>query len=329
MRAMHTPQIFRRYSNQGIRRATLILVAPLLVITVGGTAAIVPASSAAVGGHSSQRVITAIGAENEYANVIGQIGGRYVKVSSILSNPNTDPHTFESSPSVAEEVSTAQLIVQNGVGYDSFMSKIESASPSSSRKIITVQTLLGLPDDTPNPHLWYNPETMPTVALAIATDLAAFDPSEASYFEANLKAFDNSLTPWLNAIVEFATKHSGTTVATTEPVADYTLNAIGADNLTPFGLQADIMNGVDPSPQDISLEENLFSNHKVKVFVYNQQVVDSLTDSFRTAAEKAGIPVVGVYETMPTPGYDYQTWMLAEVEALEKAVAKKVSTEHL
>ena len=107
------------------------------------------------------------------------------------------------------------------------------------------------------------------------------------------------------------------------------LNAIGADNLTPFGLQADIMNGVDPSPQDISLEESLFSNHKVKVFVYNQQVVDSLTDSFRTAAEKAGIPVVGVYETMPTPGYDYQTWMLAEVEAIEKAVADKVSTEHL
>ena len=152
-----------------------------------------PASAAPVLGHSPQRVITAIGAENEYANVIGQIGGRYVKVSSILNNPNTDPHTFESSPSVAEEVSAAQLIVQNGVGYDSFMNKIESASPSSSRKIITVQTLLGLPDDTPNPHLWYNPETMPTVALAIATDLAAFDPSEASYFEANLKAFDNSL----------------------------------------------------------------------------------------------------------------------------------------
>jgi zinc/manganese transport system substrate-binding protein len=89
------------------------------------------------------------------------------------------------------------------------------------------------------------------------------------------------------------------------------------------------MNGVDPSPQDISLQEGLFTSHKVKVFVYNQQVVDSLTTSFRTAAEKAGIPVVGVYETMPIPGYDYQTWMLAEVEAIEKAVADKVSTEHL
>jgi zinc/manganese transport system substrate-binding protein len=327
---MHTPDSFRHCLPRGIRwPARTVAAWALAAAALAGSAGVVPASGAAIRGHSSALVVTAIGAENEYANVIGQIGGRYVSVSSVLNNPNTDPHTFESSPSVAEEVSAAQLIVQNGVGYDSFMNKIESASPSSSRKVITVQALLGLPDDTPNPHLWYNPETMPTVALAIATDLASFDPSEASYFEANLKSFDNSLSPWLKAIVEFAAKYSGTRVATTEPVADYTLNAIGADNLTPFGLQADIMNGVDPSPEDISLQEALFSSHKVKVFVYNQQVVDSLTTSFRTAAEKAGIPVVGVYETMPTPGYDYQTWMLAEVEAIEKAVADKVSTEHL
>jgi zinc/manganese transport system substrate-binding protein len=321
--------VFRYRSPRGVRRAALAFAAPVLAAALAWTPGIVPASATPTASHTSPRVITAIGTENEYANVIAQIGGRYVKVASILNNPNTDPHTFESSPSVAEEVSAAQLIVQNGVGYDAFMNKIESASPSSSRKVLTVQTLLGLPDDTPNPHLWYNPETMPTVALAIASALAGFDPSEATYFEANLKAFDNSLAPWVNAIVGFAAKYSGTAVATTEPVADYLLNAIGAYNLTPFGLQADIMNGVDPSPQDISLQEGLFSSHKVRVFVYNQQVVDSLTTSFRTAAEKAGIPVVGVYETMPTPGYNYQTWMLAEVESIEKAVADKVSTEHL
>jgi zinc/manganese transport system substrate-binding protein len=327
---MHTSEFSRHHWPTGVRRrARTVAALALAAAALAGSSGIVPASAAPIRGQSPARVITTIGAENEYANVIGQIGGRCVSVSSILNNPNTDPHTFESSPSVAEEVSAAQLIVQNGVGYDSFMNKIESASPSSSRRIITVQTLLGLPDDTPNPHLWYNPETMPTVALAIATDLAGLDPSEASYFEANLKTFDNSLSPWVKAIVGFAAKHSGIKVATTEPVADYMLNAIGADNLTPFGLQADIMNGVDPSPQDISLQEALFTSHKVKVFVYNQQVVDSLTTSFRTAAEKAGIPVVGVYETMPTPGYDYQNWMLAEVDAIEKAVADKVSTEHL
>lgn len=278
---------------------------------------------------SSAAVIVAVGAENEYGNVIGQIGGRYIKVSSILNNPSTDPHTFESSPSVAGLVSSAQLIVQNGVGYDTFMNKIEAASPSSKRKVIVVQALLRLPDTIPNPHLWYDPKTMPVVAKAIAADLGQLAPAHAAYFSANAGTFDQSLRPWSNAIAAFKKSYSGVPVATTEPVADYLLQAMGADNLTPYGLQADIMNGVDPSPQDISLEDSLFSKHKVKALIYNQQVVDSLTASFRGTAQKAGVAVVGVYETMPTPGYDFQTWMVAEVGAIQKAVADKVSTEKL
>ena len=323
----------RRALPTAHRRSKLALTAVLAALALTGADSTAMASTAAparlIANGSPPREIIAIGAENEYADVIGQIGGPYVRVSSVLNNPNTDPHTFESSPSVAELVSTAQLIVQNGVGYDTFMNKIESASPDPKRKVITVQSLLGLPDSTPNPHLWYSPKTMPAVAEAVATDLAALSPAHSSYFRANAKAFDNSLAPWLDAIAAFKKKHPGVPVATTEPVADYMLQAIGADNLTPFGMQADIMNGVDPSPQDISLQDSLFTEHKVKVFVYNQQVVDSLTSSFRATAQKEGIPVVGVYETMPTPGYDYQTWMLAEVDAIQKAVADKVSTEEL
>jgi zinc/manganese transport system substrate-binding protein len=278
---------------------------------------------------SGTTVINAIGAENEYANVLSQIGGKYVHVSSILNNPNTDPHTFESSPSVASEVSAAQLVVQNGVGYDTFMNKIESASPNPKRKVIIVQNLLGLPDDTPNPHLWYSPKTMPAAAKAMAADLSAMLPAHKAFFQANLNKFDASLTPWLNAIAAFKAKYPNTPVATTEPVADYMLQAAGTDNLTPFVFQADIMNGVDPSPEDIALENGFFTKHQVKVFCYNQQVVDALTTSIRETALKAGVPVVGVYETMPTPGYDYQSWMLAEVNALTKAVADKISTQKL
>jgi zinc/manganese transport system substrate-binding protein len=274
-------------------------------------------------------VVNAIGAENEYANVLGQIGGRYVHVSSILNNPNTDPHTFESSPSVAEEVSAAQLIVQNGVGYDTFMNKIESASPNSARKVIVVQSLLRLPDSTPNPHLWYDPKTMPAAAKAMADDLSELQPAHAAYFRANLKRFDASLDPWFSVIAAFKAQHTGVAVATTEPVADYLLSAMGIKNLTPWQFQADIMNGVDPSPQDVTLENGFFTNHTVKVFVYNQQVIDALTTSIRLGALKAGVPVVGVYETMPTPGYDYQSWMLAEERAIEKAVEDGVSTQHL
>jgi zinc/manganese transport system substrate-binding protein len=280
-------------------------------------------------GAAGPGVISAIGAENEYANVLSQIGGKYVAVSSILNNPNTDPHTFEASPSVAEEVSGAQLIVQNGVGYDSFMNKVESASTSSTRKVITVQDLLGLPDSTPNPHLWYSPTTMPAVAKAIEAALSELQPDHSAYFDANLERFDDSLKPWLDAIAQFKAAYPNTPVAVTEPVADYMLQAMGMDILTPFRFQADIMNGVDPAPQDVTLENGFFTKHLVKVFCYNQQVVDPLTISIRQTAEQSGVPVVGVYETMPTPGYDYQSWMMAELEAIQRAVTSGTSTEHL
>jgi zinc/manganese transport system substrate-binding protein len=276
----------------------------------------------------SATVIGAVGAENEYANVLGQIGGRYVRVSAVLDNPNTDPHTFEASPKVAQEVSSAQLIVQNGLGYDGWMNKIEAASPNTGRKVITVQQVLGLPDSTPNPHLWYDPATMPAVAKAIATGLSALQPAHKAYFQARLTAFNRSLAPWRNAIAQFKAKHPGTTAATTEPVADYLLTAMGITNLTPFRFQADIMNGTDPAPQDIALVNSLFAQHKVKLFAYNQQVTDSLTASIRDNAVKAAVPLVGVYETMPT-GYTYQRWMLAEVNAIERAVASKTSTQKL
>ena len=274
-------------------------------------------------------IITAVGAENEYASVIGQIGGKYVHVTSIQSNPNTDPHSFEASPSVAHLVSTAQLIVQNGLGYDSYMNKIESAAPSSGRKVIDVQALLRLPDSTPNPHLWYDPKTMPAVASALARDLSALQPAHAAYFRANLRAFDRSLRPWYEALARFKAAYPGTPVAVTEPVSDHLLQAAGARILTPFRFQADVMNGVDPAPQDISLQDSFFTDHQVKVFLYNEQVTNSLTQSFLEAARHNGVPVVAVYETMPTPGYTYQSWMLAETRALQKAVADQTSTEKL
>jgi zinc/manganese transport system substrate-binding protein len=306
------------------------IVTAALAISVGllGVAACSSNSPSGGAGNAGDAIV-AVGAENEYANVISQIGGSYVQVTAIESNPNTDPHSFEASPSVAQVVSKARLIVQNGLGYDTYMNRIEAASASSARKVIVVQSLLGLPDSTPNPHLWYSPGTMPVVAKAIADDLSAMQPAHAAYFAARLHRFDSSLQPWFQAIARLKAAYPGTPVAVTEPVGDYLLQAAGTKILTPFAMQADVMNGVDPSPQDVSLEDSLFSGHKVKVFLYNQQVTDSLTETFLSEAGKDGIPVVGVYETMPTPGYDYQSWMLAEVQALQKALADKISTQKL
>ena len=273
--------------------------------------------------------VRAIGVENEYADVISQIGGKYVQVQAIETDPNTDPHTFEASPKIAKEIAAAQLIVVNGVGYDDWADKIMSASHRPNRKVINVQKLLGLPDDTANPHLWFDPKTMPAVAKAVGDTLAELDPAQAAYFHANAEKFVASLEPWNAAIAAFKAKHDKTPVAVTEPVADYLLQAMGFNILTPFTLEKAIMDGNDPSPQDVTTQNGLLSGNKVQVFAYNQQVTDALTKSFLDASKKAGIPVVGVYETMPAPGYTYQSWMMAEVAALEKAVADKVSTETL
>ena len=269
--------------------------------------------------------IHAVGVENEYANVISQIGGEYVTVSAIESNPNTDPHTFEASPSVAREIAAAQLVVRNGVGYDGWAKKILAADPNSRRQVIVVQYLLHLPENTKNPHLWYKPETMPAVAKAVAASLTQLDPAHASYFAANAQKFNASLKPWYQAMASFKASFGGTPVAVTEPVADYMLQATGCDIKTPWNLQAAIMNGTDPAPQDVSIQNHLFKTHQIKVFLYNQQVTDSLTASFLNNAKAARIPVVGVYETMPT-GYTYQSWMLAEVNALRAAVEHDTST---
>ena len=312
--------------NRAGRRPVAIL---LLAVVAAVVATAVAASATGATAAPNDGKIIAVGAENEYADVIGQVGGEYVQATAIMSNPNTDPHSFEASIAVAREVGNAQLVVQNGIGYDDFMNSIESASPSGGRTVINVQRLLKLPDSTPNPHLWYDTATMPKVADAIAAALSAIQPSHAAYFAANAAAFNASLKPLTAAIASFKAAYPGTTVATTEPVADYLLTALGADNLTPWTFQADVMNGVDPSPQNVAAQRALFTQHKVRVFLYNQQVTDTLTQSFITHAEQNHIPVVGVYETMPAPGYDYQTWMRTEVQDLRNAVADQVSAENL
>ena len=252
-------------------------------------------------------MINAIGAENEYANVLSQIGGKYVHVSSILNNPNTDPHTFEASPSVAEEVSggPADRAERRGLRrlHEQDRGGVPERRPQGDRGAAPARPAgrhaqsppLVLADDHARRRQGHG-----------RPQLSALQPSHAAYFAANLATFDKSLEPWLSAISAFKAKYAGTTVAMTEPVADYLLQAMGMKILTPFPFQADIMNGVDPAPEDVTLEDGFFTKHQVKVFCYNQQVVDPLTTSIRTTAEHAGVPVVGVYETMPTPGYDYQ-----------------------
>ncbi|MEM7138664.1 MAG: zinc ABC transporter substrate-binding protein [Myxococcota bacterium] len=302
-------------------------------LLAASTAIVVAAMSLNTGGCSSRTSnsdkVGIVAAENEYGDVASQIGGDFVTVTSIESNPNTDPHTYEVSPQAATDIRQAHIVIQNGVGYDDWVQKIEAAAPNPNRKNLNVQELLNLPDSTRNPHLWYKPATMPAVAAALVKELSRLQPKNADYFKENEKKFNAALEPWLEAIESFKSQHGGSPVATTEPVADYLLEAMGISNQTPWNLQAAIMNGTDPTPQDVSFQNELFNGKKVKAFVYNQQVTDQLTDSFKKSSKENQIPIVGVYETMPAPGFNYQSWMLAETEALQKAIVSGISKESL
>jgi zinc/manganese transport system substrate-binding protein len=300
----------------------LVASAPAVALGRPATAAAATRASRSAG------VVFCVAAENEYADVVSQVGRRDVRVSAIMSNPNTDPHEFEASTSVAEEVAKAELVVQNGVGYDSFMEKIEAAAPHRGRQVIVVQRLLGTPADAFNPHLWYDPKTMPAVAAAVASALSRLEPAHAAYFRANASRFDASLRPWLDGLATWRRAHPGAPVAVTEPVADYLLQAAGARVLTPASLQSAVMNGTDPSPQDIAKQDSLIAHHKVKALVYNEQVRGTVTAGFLSLARASRVPVVAAYETMPL-GYNYQSWMMAELRALERAVTKGISTVRL
>jgi zinc/manganese transport system substrate-binding protein len=305
-----------------------MIITTTKTLTIAAVVALLATGCVATGASSGGK-IQAVGAENQYTSVISQLGGRYVDATAVMSNPNTDPHTFEASASVASEIASAQLVVQNGLGYDSFMDKIEAATPSSSRVVISAQSVLGLPDSTPNPHLWYKPSAIQAVAKRVTASLAKLQPAHKAYFAARLAQFDHSFATLDSQIAAFKSAHPDVSVATTEPVADYLLEAIGAKNRTPWALQAAIMNDTDPAPQDVATQEALFTGRSVRVFVYNTQVTDSITDTYLRLAKQNDIPVVGVYETMPTDGYDYQRWMVAELNAIDNAIRTGKSTTKL
>jgi zinc/manganese transport system substrate-binding protein len=170
---------------------------------------------------------------------------------------------------------------------------------------------------------------MTKTAVKIEQDLVRIEPQHSTYFAQRLHTFQLSVAKLVAMVEAFRHRFAGEAVATTEPVADYLLSALGLDDLTPFRFQADIMNGVDPSPEDITFQQSLFTSHHVKVFCYNAQVSSSVTASLKALAQSSGVPVVAVYETMPTPGYDYQSWMAAEITALTKALVSKTSTKEL
>lgn len=271
---------------------------------------------------AASAVTPIVAAENFYGDVARQIGGDQVHVTAILSNPDTDPHLFEASPSVARAFARAKIVIISGVGYDPWAERLASASQNPERTVIVVASLIGKTNGA-NPHIWYDPAMMPALAKRLAAVLSADDPSHAALFQQNLQRFDASLQPLNTAIAALRQKVAGQAVTATEPVAGYLLEALGL-TVRNNGFQIAVMNDTEPSPAGVAAFEADLRAHQVKVLIYNSQATEPLARRMLAIAHESGIPVVGAAETEP-PGKTYQAWMMGEVEALNRALTGKAT----
>ena len=262
--------------------------------------------------------IKVVAAENFYGSIAHQIGGLEVEVVSVLNNPEQDPHLFETSPSVARQLAAAQIVIYNGADYDPWMPKLLAATPAPGRSVIVAADLVHKkPGD--NPHLWYDPATMPAVAKALAVALATADPAHAAAYRARLATFLASLKPLDDKIGAIRKKYSGAAVTASEPVFGYLAEALGLQ-MRNEKFQLSIMNSTEPSASDVAAFERDLKEHKVRLMFYNKQASDKIVQHLVEIARAANIPVVAVTETQPS-GMSFQDWMLGELNDTEKALA--------
>lgn len=259
-----------------------------------------------------------VAAENFYGNIVEQLGAGHVAVLSILSDPNIDPHEYESSVQDGIAVSKAQLVIQNGDDYDTWMDKLLAASPNPDR-IVLVGADIAKHKLTDNPHVWYGIDNIQDIAGAITAALEKIDPADKAAFEAALTTFDQSLLPIQQEISDLKSKYAGTPVGLTETIFLYQSGPIGLNVLTPFDYEKAIAEGNDPPADTVVTANNQIAQRLVKVLIYNVQTVTPLTTNLENAAKQNAIPVVPVSETMPQ-GKTYQGWMLDQLEALQQAL---------
>jgi zinc/manganese transport system substrate-binding protein len=286
---------------------------PLSIVAVA--VALVAASLSAL----ADGPISIVAAENFYADVAQQIGGPEVEVTSILNNPDADPHLFEASPSVARALAAAGIVIFNGVAYDPWAEKLLAAAPIRQREVINVAELVGRkPGD--NPHIWYDPKTMPALAEALAATLSRADPAQRTDYQQRLGRFRQSLQPIETKIAALRSRLAGTPVTATEPVFDYMLAALGM-RVRDMKFQVSVMNNTEPSASDIAGFEDDLRSHRVRLLVYNSQASDPAARRMVEIAKASDIPVVGATETEP-PGKNYQEWMEGELDAVDRAIPK-------
>jgi zinc/manganese transport system substrate-binding protein len=307
----------------GATLARLGLAAALLsgITTVGAVAALSRGADAA----TPHAVVDVVAAENFWGNITEQLGGGAVSVTSLITNPNADPHLFETDAADAAKLAEARVIIENGAGYDGWMSSLLSAD-SGHPTVVNAGNVLHVTGSDPNPHLWYDIPEVPKVAAAISAALTKADPHSASVFRRKLARFDASLEPLTAELAAIKTRFAGAPVAFTERVPGYALAVAGLAVKTPAGFARSIEDGEDPGPADTLAMQRLITGHHIDVLLYNVQTVTPVTTQIRALAAKDHIAIVGVSETMPAADRTYQQWQLSQFTALFAALRRATKT---
>ena len=289
-------------------RTVIVLAVALLVSACG--------SSTGAGGK-----LDVVAAENEYGSIASQIGGPHVSVTSLLTSPSADPHLFEPGTSSGLAVADAKVVLQNGLGYDAFMTRLENSAPSKSRSVVTMAEVLGISGKGANPHLWYDVPQLDRIARAVTAAFVKADPPHAPAYRRGLRRFERSLGPLRREVAMIRTRFRGRPVAYTERVPGYLVAAAGLRNLAPDSFTRLIEEGTEPSPSAVAAMDELVAQHRIRVLLYNAQAVSPITARLRAAAQSAGIPVVPVTETLP-PRLTFQQWQLRQARALAAALSR-------
>lgn len=276
------------------------------------------ALTAATGARAADGKIAVVAAENFYGDIAKQIGGDRVDVISILSNPDQDPHLFETTPGIVRQIAGARIVILNGADYDPWMDKLIAAAPKADRVVISAAKITGAKPGG-NPHLWYAPATMPAVATAIAKAFAAADEANASDYALRLSSVLASMQRVSLRVAQMKSKYGGSAVTATESVFGLMASALGL-TVRNERLALAVMNDTEPSARDIAAFEDDLKQRKVKLMLYNKQVSAKLTERLRGIAASAKVPAVGVTETQPA-GVSFQDWMLQQLDAVDKALA--------
>jgi zinc/manganese transport system substrate-binding protein len=296
------------------RIGSLAIIGGLLALLLGSACGLSPNSASGSG------KLEVVAAENFWGSIATQIGGLHAHVTSIIVNPDTDPHSYEPTPADAQTIAGAKYVIVNGAGYDSWAPKLLDANPVSGRKVLIVGDFIGKKEGD-NPHMWYSPTYVDRVIDKIATDLAAIDAADASYFDEQKSVYKTTaLKGYHDAINAIKSKYSGTPVGATESIFTYLATDTGLNLITPYDYLKAISEGTDPSPADKATVEEQIASKKIKVFVFNTQNSTPDVQSLVDKAKAKGIPISHVTETLSPSNLTFQDWQTNEIKELLAAL---------